>query len=404
MVRIIEEAGVDAIHVSTGVYGCINYFIPPASIPHGFLLSDAEEIKKSVKIPVIAVGRINDPLMAEDALLRGKADMIAMGRQALADPEYPNKVFARKEREIAPCIGCLQGCVGYVLDPVKLKVSCMVNPFCGKESEMKITPADTQKKVIIVGGGPAGLEAAWVAAKRGHDVTLYEKSGKLGGNFRIAAIPPAKQEILNAIEYYKVMGDKYGVDYQLNVDVTEEMILEKNPDVVILATGGAEIIPNIPGVNQENVFTSSQVLTGEKDPVGKVLVIGGGMVGCETADFLGEYGCGTTIVEMLDDVAMDVQAAVRYYLMERLERYKVAIETKTKVKEIKKNSVIVEKEGKETELTGFDAIIVSVGYKPVNNLQAKLEGKVQLHIIGDAVKTRKAIEGIYEAANVALEI
>ena len=212
--RTMEEAGVDCLHVSVGVYASNPYVVPPAAVSPGWILSHAEEVRKSVSIPVIGVSRISDPKMAEDAILTGKADLIAMGRQSIADPEYPNKVAADKENEIAPCIACCQGCIGQVLNPEKLRISCLVNPFATIEGKAKINPTKEPKNVIIVGAGPAGLEASWIAAKRGHNVTVFEKekSDKFGGNFRVAAFPPAKQEITKALRYYKVMGEKYGVN------------------------------------------------------------------------------------------------------------------------------------------------------------------------------------------------
>lgn len=402
--RIIEEAGADAIHVSAGAYGSMQYVIPPTSVEPGFIINDAEEIKKSVQVPVITVGRITNPLLAEDALQSGKADLIAMGRQSLADPEFPNKVLLGNEDEIAPCIGCLQGCIGYLFRHDKMRISCLINPFCGKEGEMIVSQAENQKKVVIVGGGPGGLEAAWISAKRGHEVVLFEKENKLGGSFRIGALSPTKQEMLNAITYFKRMGDKYGVSFKMNTEATEENILNEKPDVVILATGAEPNIPNIPGTEQSNVFNANEVLNGEKDPTGKVLIIGGGMVGCETADFLGEYGCDITIAEMLPEIAQDVEASIKYFLLRRLNQYQVEISTDTTVKEIKEDSVLIKKGEKEKKLTGFDSIIIATGYRSCNHLESKLKDKVDIHVIGDAIEARQAIDAIYEGANVAIEL
>lgn len=402
--RMLEDAGVDCIHVSAGVYKSMQYIVAPSSVEPGYLLHFAEEVKKAVDIPVIGVGRITSAKLAEDAILTGKADLIAQGRQSLADPEYPNKIAFGNEAEVAPCIGCMQGCIGLVL--AGNDVSCLVNPFCGNEGEMVITPAEEKKKVVIAGGGPAGLEAAWILAKRGHEVVLFEKEKELGGNYRIGAIPPAKQEILKALEYYKNMGEKYGVTYRLGVEATPVEIMEENPDVVIVATGAVEKIPNFPGMGslQSHVMTASEVLTGEKDPTGKVLIIGGGMVGCETADFLGEYGYDITIVEMLPEVAKDVEPAVKYFLFERLKQNNVDILTNTKVKEIREEDILVEQDGKEVSLGKFDTIIVATGYSPNNQLKGALEDKVEVHVIGDALEVRQAIDAIRDAANLALNL
>ena len=222
--RMVEEAGIDAIDVSVGVSGAAPYIFAPPALPPGFLLQSAEQIKKSVSVPVIAVGRINHPLLAEDAIESGKADLIAWGRSSLADPELPNKIAAGRLEEIAPCISCSQGCIRNFPVPGKplstLGVTCLVNPFCGYETEMQITPARQPKKVVVVGGGPAGLEAAWVAAARGHRVTLYEKNKVAGGQYRIGAIPPFKQDIARALGYYLYMCEKHGVTLKMGTEAT----------------------------------------------------------------------------------------------------------------------------------------------------------------------------------------
>lgn len=403
--RVIEAAGADALHVSVGVYGSMQYIVPPADVPPGFILSDAEEIKKAVSVPVIGVGRINDPVLAVDAILSGKADLVAWGRQSLADPEVPNKVSAGLIEDISPCIACNQGCIGYIFNPEKMKATCLVNPFCGRERRMKIEPAGRKKKVIIVGGGPGGLEAAWIAAARGHNVILFEKENVTGGQFRVGAIAPAKQDLAKAINFYTHMGKKYGVEYRLGVEANAEQILAENPDAVIIATGAAPNIPDIPGIDNPNIVTSTEVLLGIKVPGAKVLIVGGGMVGCETADLLGEHGHEVTIVDMLPEIATDVQDSVRYFLLKRLMERKIAIYTNTKVTEFIADGAKAEKDGKDMLFTGFDTIIIAVGAKPVNNLRYELEGKVpELYIIGDALEARKAIDAIEEGASVAIKL
>ncbi|MGB2798643.1 MAG: FAD-dependent oxidoreductase [Dehalococcoidia bacterium] len=402
--RMAQEAGADAMHVSVGVYGSMQYIIAPAAVSPGFLLSAAAEVKKSVSVPVIAVGRINDPLLAEDAIETGKADLVAWGRQSLADPELPNKVAAGMLDEICPCTACMQGCVGYLFNPDKLRVSCLVNPFCGREAELKIEPSDKCKNVAVIGGGPGGLEAAWVAAARGHQVTLYEKERALGGQFRVAAIAPTKQDVSKAIGYFTRMGEKHGVCFKLGIEATAEQILAEKPDAVVLATGGEPLIPDIKGIAGTRIVTALETLEGKKQAGAKVLIVGGGMVGCETADFLGEHGHQVTIIEMLPEVAADVEDAVKYFLFERLKDYGVQIETGATVKEFLEDGVIVEKDGQETRLTGFDTIVLAMGVRSVNPLKEKLEGKVELYVIGDALEPRKAIDAIEEGARVAVKL
>ena len=408
--QMLEKAGVDVIDVSTAVKGSHQYISAPPAVPAGFLLRDAAMVKRAVKTPVIAVGRLNEPALADFALRNGMADMIAIGRGSLADPDFPTKIYEGRLDDIIPCIACLQGCYKAFPKPgsdahAKYTTTCLVNPFCCAETTMTIEPAQTPGSIVVAGGGPAGLEAAWVAAARGHKVKLFEKSNKLGGQFMLASIPPYKHEIAKALFYFKRMCDRYGVDITLGTEATCDAILELKPDAVVIATGGAPIVPKLEGVDGPNVVTSSEILAGTAIPGENVLIVGGGMVGCEVADFLGEHMHKVTLVEMLDVIAGDVPMQVSPFLMARLKEYGVTIMTGTKVVRFTDDGAVAQHNGVEVVLSGFDTIILAMGARPVNTLQAGLEGKgPELYVIGDAKEARQALHAIEEGAKTGLEV
>ncbi|MCM1991794.1 FAD-dependent oxidoreductase [Oceanirhabdus seepicola] len=401
---MLEESGVHAIHATNGVYASAQYIIPPAAVKHGWSSDISAEIKKVVSIPVITVGRVNDPLIAESILVAGKADLVSMGRASLADPYLPNKAKEGRLDEITRCIGCLQGCAGR--NVLQLPVQCLVNPMTGNESEFKFEEAEDKKKVLIAGGGIAGMEVAIVAAKRGHEVHLYEKNNKLGGQWILAAVPPSKEELNTFTVWQKNQIEKLGVNVYLNTGLTEEIVEDMKPDTVIVATGAKPFVPNIPGKDQENVVIANDVLAGLKDVGANVVVIGGGAVGAETAAHLANHNKKVTIVEMMPEIAKGGEPAVNHFLFKDLEKNKVQILTNTSVKEILNNEVVIaDKEGKQSKLENIDTVVMAIGSRTVNELAAKLEGKVEKVItIGDAVKVRKGFEAIDEGFRVGFEI
>ena len=371
----------------------------------------AAAVKQVVDVPVMVVGRINNPLLAEDILQKGHADITVMGRALLADPELPNKAAEGRFDDIAPCAACGLGCVG---EQMKMRpMTCVINPSVGREKDMPLVPAARSKTVLIAGGGPGGLEAARVAAVRGHEVTLCEKGAKLGGQLNAAAMAPTKQEIALWIQYLVVQIEKAGVRVELNQEVTAQLIEERKPDVVVVATGGESLVPPIPGLDKEKVIDGSDVLQGKVNPRrAKVLVIGGGSTGCEVADAIAGHGdnpldaeSAVTIVEMLPGLALDAVPATRMLLLQRLRERGVKSIISATVKAISDAGVVIEKDGQEETIGGMDHIVLACGTRPVDHLSDKIRNKVpEVHVIGQAREECRALEAVSEGAEVGRAI
>ena len=396
--RMAEEAGVDALDISIMTYASLPYMSAPPAMPHGFNQFPTKFIKEAVSIPVISVGRY-EPAIAESALLNGCADFISFGRESIADPDLPAKVAEEKYDEIFPCIGCTQSCLGYLNGGGTIR--CLVNPLSGLENKVDMTPAALPKKVLVAGSGPAGLAAAYLAARKGHQVILAEKTGEIGGQFRLAAVPPCKQDIATAIRAYINQCRKLGVTICLNCEVTEEFLKEINPDAVILATGGTPLHINLEGIDGANVMDAVDVLDGSKSAGNRVLVIGGGMTGVETADYLAEHNKAVTIVEMRDDIALDEASAPRFFLIPRLKEHGVGWHVGATVKKILPDGAVYEKDGEEHVLSGYDTIVLALGVRPYNPLEetVKAMGR-ECFVIGDAKQpgpANKATESALEA-------
>lgn len=388
--RQMEAATVDILDVSVCNYGSLKWMSVPSAVPPGYNLQVTEAVKKVVSIPVIAVGRINDPYLAEMIVSSGVADLVALGRESLCDPEFPKKVAENRIDEISPCIACEQSCHGYLFSP-RMAISCLVNPFTGNEGEYNLEPAGKSKKVMVVGSGPAGMFAAWVAAAKGHQVVLYEKQDAIGGEFRVAALPPTKQVITKAIKYYKKMCDKYGVTFKMGTEVTEDLIRAEAPDVLILATGSKPLLPNLPGIDNPAFVTCSPVLEGKAATGQKILIAGGGLLAAETAEFLGERGRDVTIVEKLPLIAAEAHMYVRPFLLEALDNYGVKVFTDAEIVSFTETGVIYKKDGHERLLDGFDTVILAFGVTSYNPLEEKAKALVkEVYVIGDALKAGPA--------------
>lgn len=402
--RHMEKAGVDAIHVSVGTAGSAIAMVAPSCYPEGHLLDDAMAIKQAVSVPVLAVGRLHEPHFIEMILQMGWADGISVGRQSIADPYFPEKIENGRLDEICRCLSCQQGCIGRLNDPAYLAINCLMNPFVSREHLWEMKAAEKKKKVVVVGGGPAGLEAAWMSAARGHDVVLFEKSDRVGGQAILAAIPPTKQPFVTAIQYWETMCAKYGVDIRLKTEGTVGAITEEKPDTVIVATGGEPACPGFKGMDNDIVLSSWDVMAGKSAVGYKALVIGGGLVGCETADYLANQGHSVTIVEMMPTLAGDMALWENVELLGRITS-QCDIRTGAKVQEILKDGVTLELEGGgEIELAGFDSVIMACGSKPYNPLEGKLDAFGEVYVIGDATDARKVIDAVYEGAELALKI
>jgi 2,4-dienoyl-CoA reductase-like NADH-dependent reductase (Old Yellow Enzyme family)/thioredoxin reductase len=391
IVPYLEAEGIDYLHITAGVYRSFDAVIPSMYRRHGWIANLAAEVKTVTDLPVITVGRINDPLIANTILESGQADLISMGRQSLTDPETPNKAKEGRFDEIRTCIGCHHACVGNLLNNKPIK--CILNPTLGMESEYLPIQAEEPKKVIVIGAGPAGLEAAVSAASCGHKVKVYEKNRWAGGQFRLGAVPPGKGEIINFINWQLNQLDKLGVSVSFNTEVTFDLVKEENPDVIIAATGVTPIIPRIPGVDKANVVTAADVLSGVVNTGNRIVVIGGGCVGAETANHLASNLKSVTLVEMQDDIALDEIVVPRWGLLEDLESNHVRICTRTTVEEIKDGAVKVS--GAVNEEIPADTIVLAVGSKPaagfVNILK---EAGYDVRTIGDAAKVGLAGEAI----------
>ena len=400
----LEEEGVDALHISSGTAETPPKYcdVPPMAIPRGCFVEYAGAIKKVVSVPVITVGRINDVTLAEKILEEEKADLIAMGRALIADPELPNKAREGRLDDILKCMACNR-CTTRI--GAGLRLGCDINPLVGQDKESKLISAEKPKRVLVVGGGPAGMEAARILAMRGHDVTLYDENKELGGQMNISTKPPYKEEVKNLLEFLLNQLRKLNVEIVLGKSVDASMVQKINPDAVVLATGATPLIPNIRGVNGQNVVTAWNVLKGKAEVDDEVIVAGGGMVGCETAEFLTERGKRVTIVEMLEEAGFDMESVTRKLVLSRLAEQNVKILTSRVIFEITDEGMLVIDKKRNKMQTIRGNVVLALGARANNQLARTLEGKVkELYVIGDCLKPRRLSEAIHEGFNVARNI
>lgn len=381
----LVEDGVDMLHVAQANHtGNMADTIPPMGVqPYGFFVKIAGDIKKAVNVPVSAVGRIVDAEMAARVIESGMADMVAMGRPLLADPDWGTKIAAGKACDIRRCISCNKGCTDAIQN--RQFLSCVLNAENGYENTRSIQPAAQKKEIAVLGGGPAGLEAARVAALRGHDVTLFEKTTTLGGQLNIACVPPRKEEMRRAAQDLIHAVCNAGVHLCMGQTRTAEQLKDAGFEAVINAVGAHSAAPRIPGIDSVNVADAWKVLAGEQQVYGTVAVIGGGMVGCETAEYLAARGCKVSVIEMMDKIAAGESTTILPTLLENYKTYGVEQYPSHKVKEFRMDAVVCEnKDGAEVTIP-CDYIVLAMGARSNEFDAAALEAaSIPVYSIGDA--------------------
>jgi NADPH-dependent 2,4-dienoyl-CoA reductase/sulfur reductase-like enzyme len=399
--ELLEAEGADALHISAcnAVSGYLNH--PPYYVEEGVFVHLAEAIKAEVNIPVITVGRIRTPQLADRIIREGKADLVSMGRALIADPHLPKKAKDSRFDEIIPCVSCNK-CIQTLRKDV---VRCTVNPEAGNETRFKYVKAEHIKKVWVVGGGPGGLKAAEIAALRGHRVTIFEKENNLGGRMRLGAVPPHKAVYNDFLDYLENRITTLGVSTVIGKEFTVDMLKTGKPDAVIVATGARPLMPEWEGIQESKAVSIDDVLSGRVETGEDILIVGGSGSGAEIADYLSDMNKKVTIVEMLEGIATDLVNHLQHYVLKRLNEKNVTMLTSTQVKSLGKGFVVVEDASGTKRLNGFDTIVMAVGSIPDNRVHKELEGKiVERYVIGDALQAREIVDAVYEAQETATKL
>jgi 2,4-dienoyl-CoA reductase-like NADH-dependent reductase (Old Yellow Enzyme family)/thioredoxin reductase len=402
--KMLEKARIDYIHVTAGTYESMPVFVPPNYTKKGSLIHLAEGIKKSVeKVPVITVCAL-DVEIAEKVLKEGKADLAAFGRALITDPELPKKVAEGRIGDIRPCVRGNEGCISRFFTGATIR--CEVNPACGREAEFRINPTDNKKKVMVIGGGIAGMEAARIAAMRGHDVTLIEKADKLGGHIIEACVPEFKDEVGELLNWAIKQVKDSNVKIDMNTEATPEFVKEAKPDVLIIAVGSDFLLPPVPGCNRPCVAGADEVLLGKRSIGDKVVVVGAGLIGAETALYIAdELKKKVTVIEMLDEIVPENEPVSRLVIIDRLAKAGIEVHTGWTLTEIKDNAALCKDKQGQVHKIETNTLVLATGLVAKKDLVQRFNNLAPaVYVIGDCQRARKIYNCFEDAWRAALTI
>ena len=411
--RALEEMGVEALSVTSGTMcESVPFCLYPTGTPKANLLPMAARIRAAVSLPVAVAGRIRTPQVAREALVEGQVDLIGLGRPFLADPDWPRKAQSGDEEAILLCAACHQGCLAQLRQGHG--TSCMFNPLCGREGEELIAPAERPRQVMVIGGGPGGMEAATIAAQRGHHVTLYERDDWLGGRFREAAQVPHKAEFVDIIHYQQIQMERAGVGVHLGTTVRPKLVAAEAPDVVVVATGAQPIVPPFPGLEETRWMTAYDLLDGRAEvSTSSAFIVGAGTTGLETAEYLARKGVSCIVVKRKPEVGAKLDPLAQAVLLKRLEKLGVEVRTGVEVMQFETDAegrtIVVARpypQQEEAAQMRFPAetVIIALGLRANRALADALEGQAEIHLIGDCVEPREALDAVYEGFEIGRKL